>query len=94
MAMPATDYVALVVKPILTHPDIFRVSQRQDEMGVLLTIDVHKEDMGIIIGKNGETAKSIRHLVRIVGLVAKQRVSIRINEPEGSTYKRKEFSDE
>lgn len=92
--MPATDYVTLVVKPILTHPECFRVSQKQDDMGVLLTLDVHKDDMGIIVGKHGETAKAVRHLVRIVGLIAKQRVSIRINEPEGSTYKRKEISNE
>lgn len=85
--MPVLDYFIAIVKPILKHPDDLRVSETQDDMGVLLSVDVHKEDMGIIVGRSGETAKSIRHLVRIVGIIAKQRVSIRINEPEGSTYK-------
>lgn len=92
--MPVTEYVTNVVKPLLNHPDCFDVSQKHDDMGVLLTLDVHKEDMGLIVGRHGETAKAIRHLVRIVGLSAKQRVSIRINEPEGSDYKRNEFKDE
>ena len=92
--MQVTDYLANVVTPILTHPDAFNVSQKHDDMGVLLSIDVHQEDMGLIVGKGGETAKAIRHLVRIVGLTGKQRVSIRINEPEGSTYKHKNNNDE
>ncbi len=92
--MPVTDYLTNLVKPILTHPESFNVSQKHDDMGVLLSIDVHKEDMGLIVGKGGETAKAIRHLVRIVGLTGKQRVSIRINEPEGSDYKSNKNNDE
>ena len=92
--MPVTEYVTNVVKPILNHPECFNVSQKHDDMGILLSLDVHKEDMGLIVGKHGETAKAIRHLVRIVGMSAKQRVSIRINEPIGSDYKRNEFKDE
>lgn len=92
--MPVTDYVTNVVKPLLNHPDCFNVSQKHDDMGVLLTLDVHKADMGLIVGRQGETAKAIRHLVRIVGLTSKQRVSIRINEPEGSDYQRNKNNDE
>ena len=88
--MPVIEYIANVVKPILTHPDYFNVLEKHDDMGVLLSIDVHKDDMGLLIGTKGETAKAIRHLVFIVGMGEKQRVSLKINEPEGSTYKRKE----
>lgn len=92
--LTASEYLAGVVKPILGHPDYFKVTHSVDEMGVLLSVEVHKDDMGLILGRHGETAKAIRHLVRIVGMAAKQRISVRINEPEGSTYQPKHFKDE
>ena len=39
--------------------------------------------MGQIIGKAGSTARSIRSLVRIVGLKNHARVNLKIEEPEG-----------
>lgn len=58
-------------------------------MGVILRCDLHQEDMGSVIGKDGKTAEAIRLLTRIVGMRNNARVSIKINEPEGSSYKRK-----
>lgn len=91
---PVSEYLIVIVRPLLSHPDFLTVVQTVDDMGVLLSMKVHKEDMGTVVGRNGETAKSIRQLVRIVGLIGKQRISIRINEPDGSTYKRKEKTNE
>jgi len=87
--MSMSDYLLHILRPLLRHPDSIRVVQTQDQMGVLLTVDVSREDMGIIIGKGGETAKAVRHLVRIAGINSDARVSIKINEPEGSGYKAK-----
>lgn len=87
--MPVNDYLVSIITPILKSPEGLSVSESKDDMGILLTVKVNKEDMGAIVGKLGETAKAIRHLVRIVGLKAGARVSIRINEPDGSTYKPK-----
>lgn len=87
--MPISDYLLSLIKPLVSHPDTVKVNESQDQMGILLSVDVHKDDMGVLIGKAGETAKAIRLLVRIVGLKANARVSIKINEPPGSDYKRK-----
>ena len=91
---PVSEYLIAIVRPLLTHPDCLTVEQTTDDMGVLLSVKVHKDDMGTIVGREGRTAKAVRQLVSIVGLIGKQRVSIRINEPDGSTYKRKQFSHE
>jgi hypothetical protein len=61
-------------------------------MGVLLTLDVHAEDMGKIIGRSGNTAKAIRTLLRVVGMKHEARVNLKINEPEGSTRPRMAIS--
>lgn len=88
--MPIVDYVVALLTPMLQNPEALRVVESQDAMGILLAVDLHKDDMGVVIGKMGETAKAIRLLVRIVGLRSNMRVSIKINEPPGSTYKPKE----
>lgn len=88
--MPITDYLRNVVEPIINHPEAFKVTETHDQRGILLTLDLHPTDMGVVIGKSGETAKAIRYLTRIVGVKGDAHVSIKINEPDGSPYKRKE----
>jgi hypothetical protein len=56
-------------------------------MGVLLTLDINQEDMGNVIGRQGQTAKAIRTLLKIVGAKNQARVNLKIVEPEGSTRK-------
>ena len=53
-------------------------------MGVLLTLDLHGDDMGKVIGRSGNTAKAIRTLLRVVGMKHNARVNLKINEPAGS----------
>lgn len=88
--MPVADYAVALFTPLLKEPNYLKVVESQDAMGILLSVDVHKDDMGVVIGNGGETAKAIRHLVRIVGLRGNARVSIKINEPPGSHYKDKQ----
>ena len=60
-----------------------KVERKVDEMGVLLTLHISPEDMGKIIGRNGNTAKAIRTLLRVVGMANQARVNLKIEEPEG-----------
>ncbi len=85
--MPFSEYLAAIVSPMLRFPEDMRVTETQDQMGVLLTLSVHKDDMGTVVGKAGATASAIRQLVRMVGLRGNARVSLKINEPDGSPYK-------
>lgn len=78
------EFIDYIVKSIVDHPDDVKTDRKVDEMGVLLTLKVHAEDMGIIIGRQGATAKAIRTLLRIVGTKHNARVNLKIEEPEGS----------
>jgi len=80
------ELLDLLVKAIVDHPDDVKIESRTDEMGVLLTLTVNKEDMGKVIGRQGNTAKAIRSLLRIVGMRENARINLKINEPEGSTH--------
>ena len=77
------EFLESVVKALVDHPEDVKIDRKVDEMGVLLSLKVNPEDMGQIIGKAGATARSIRSLVRIVGLKNHARVNLKIEEPEG-----------
>lgn len=88
MAMSKTadqDFLDFLVKSLVDHPQDVKIDRKVDEMGVLLTLRVNPLDMGQVVGRQGATAKSIRSLLRIVGIKNNARVNLKIEEPEGST---------
>jgi len=86
MANPTDqEFLEYLVKSIVENPDDVQVTRKVDEMGVLLSLKVNPKDMGLVVGRQGSTAKAIRSLLRIVGIRANARVNLKIEEPEGST---------
>lgn len=83
MTEPDVTFLEYVVKALVDHPADVKVNRVVDEMGVLITLDVNGGDMGKIIGRDGNTAKAIRTLLRVVGMKNNARVNLKINEPEG-----------
>jgi uncharacterized protein len=88
MTQPVTDqeFLEYVVKALVDNPDEVKIERKVDEMGVLLLLKVSPKDMGQIIGKAGSTAKSIRNLIRIIGLKNQARVNLKIEEPAGEYH--------
>jgi uncharacterized protein len=77
------QFLEYVIKALVDNPNDVKVNRTVDEMGVLLTLEVSAADMGKIIGRQGNTAKSIRTLLRVVGMKNNSRVNLKINEPVG-----------
>ena len=78
------EFVEYIVKNIVNHPDDVRTERIVDERGVLITLFINQEDMGYVIGRQGQTARSLRTLLKIVGAKNNARVNLKIYEPEGS----------
>ncbi|HYD92836.1 MAG TPA: KH domain-containing protein [Candidatus Paceibacterota bacterium] len=76
-------FLEYVVKSLVDTPDAVQITRTVDEMGVLLTLTVAAEDMGKIIGRDGNIAKAIRTLLRVVGMKHNARVNLKVNEPVG-----------
>ncbi len=74
-------FLEFVIKALVEKPEDVHIVRTVDEMGVLMTLDVNKDDMGKIIGREGNTAKAIRTLLRVVGMKNNARVNLKINEP-------------
>lgn len=78
-----SQFLEYVVKALVDNPNDVKLTRVVDEMGVLLTLDVNPADMGKVIGREGNTAKAIRTLLRVVGMKHNARVNLKINEPAG-----------
>ncbi|KKR31413.1 MAG: hypothetical protein UT65_C0027G0008 [Parcubacteria group bacterium GW2011_GWF2_39_8b] len=76
-------FLDFVIKALVENPQDVKINRTVDEMGVLMTLDVNSADMGKIIGREGNTAKAIRTLLRVVGMKNNARVNLKINEPAG-----------
>ena len=77
----AKEFLTYVVKSLVEYPDQVEVEAVADEMGVLLTLHVAKEDMGIVIGRQGNTANTLRSLLKVLGGREKANFGFKIYDP-------------
>jgi|FaiFalDrversion2_1042247.scaffolds.fasta_scaffold09065_3 uncharacterized protein len=75
------EVLETILKALVNNPEDVKVVRTLDEMGVLLSVKVHPQDMGIIIGNRGETIKAIRNLIKVIGNRHYARVNIKLLEP-------------
>lgn len=78
---PEQIYLQSVISPLVSFPDDIRVDRKVDERGVLLELHLHREDMGKIIGKQGDTARALRRIMRQFGMMNESHIALKINEP-------------
>ncbi len=81
-------FLETIVKALVKNPNEVKIERTVDEMGVLLVLEVNKEDMGQVIGKKGNTINCIRTLVRIVGLKSNARINLQIKDPDNGSHRR------
>ncbi len=75
------DFVEFVVKQLVDDDSQVVINRRVDELGVFITVSVAKEDMGKLIGKNGQTVDALRVLLRVIGAKENNRVNLKVVEP-------------
>jgi len=82
MAKQVTDqeFVEYIVQSIVANPGDVSTDRKVDEMGVLITLKINPADMGYVIGRQGQTARAIRTLLKIVGAKNNARVNLKIEE--------------
>lgn len=80
------SYCHALIEPLIEYPEKFTVDRTVDEIGTLLTLNLAREDTGKIIGRQGETARSIRHILMCFGARRRIRISMKINEPNRESF--------
>mgnify|MGYP001599052162 CR=1 FL=1 len=77
------ELLEYLVKSLVTKPDAVVIEETTDpEGGVNLLLTVDPEDMGLIIGKNGSTIKSIRKLLITRAMAENLKINLQLNEQE------------
>lgn len=87
------EFLEMVVKSIVANPNDVEVDRTIDERGVLLTLKTNPSDMGYVIGRKGQTAQSIRTLLKIIGAKNNSRVNLKIYDPEGGAHRHENRSE-
>jgi len=57
------DLVEYIVKSLVDLPDQVRISEIEGEQTTVIEVNVAKEDLGKVIGKQGRTARAIRTIL-------------------------------
>lgn len=77
-------FVEQLIKSMVDNPEEVHITSSTDEQGVLFELRVAKADMGSLIGKQGATIQAVRMIVKIIGMKHGMRISVRLQEPDGS----------
>lgn len=57
------DFVEYIVKHLVDNPDAVKVNEIDGERTVVFELRVGEGDMGKVIGRRGQTAKSLRTIL-------------------------------
>ena len=67
-----------MVKAIVDNPDDVRVAEARDGTNVTLTLTVSPSDTGMIIGRHGNIANSLRTVMRAAAKITGDKVTVEI----------------
>jgi len=65
---------------LVDEPDKIEISEEQRDKAIIVVISVAEDDVGKIIGKNGQTAKALRALVNAASARKGKKVLLEIRE--------------
>ena len=71
-----SETLQAVVSPLVSEVDAIRITSRATEAGLILTLRVSQDETGRIIGRGGETIRSIRTVMAAVARAAGTRLQL------------------
>lgn len=72
------DIVEFIVKQFVSNPDAIEVTETEQDGYINIALKVAPEDMGLTIGKSGQTIKAIRRLLTIKAIAENARVNLEL----------------
>ena len=70
-----------IIKSIVDNPKDVKINEIKDLSGILLlNLEVNQEDMGKVIGREGNIIKAIRNVLRIKAVKENIRFSLELTE--------------
>ncbi|MGE3724471.1 MAG: KH domain-containing protein [Candidatus Sericytochromatia bacterium] len=83
--MPVTDAVELIVKMLVKNPEevsiqtsTFEPEDEEDLAQLDISLQVHPDDRGRVIGRRGKTINALRTVVKAAAIKSQQRINIEV----------------
>jgi len=76
--MQEVEFLQFIVENIVVNKDAIKIESQDDELWTLLTLQVHEDDMGIIIGKKWATVNSLRSILRLLGMKIGKKINLKV----------------
>jgi len=74
------ELIEYIAKALVDNPDQVRVSEIEGEKTSVIELNVSKEDLGKVIGKQGRTARAMRTILSAASTKVKKRAVLEIIE--------------
>lgn len=78
----AVEFVRYVLQQICSDTNSIQVEASDDERGTLITVRVNADDMGRLIGKDGQTISALRTLISILSARESVRYFLKVEDPQ------------
>jgi len=78
------DLLQFIVTSLVTKPEAVTIDEKSKDGNVDLNLTVDPTDMGLIIGKSGQTIRAIRKLLTVRAIAENVRVNLQLVEPTAS----------
>lgn len=71
-----------IICAIIHYPESLTIEEEDIGEGIIYKIKVKKSDMGLLIGKQGNTSSAIKRIIRVAGFKNHTNIYINFIEPE------------
>lgn len=78
------DLLNFIVTSLVTKPEAVKVDEQTVDGNVNFRLYVDPSDMGLIIGKSGQTIRAIRKLLTVRAIAENVRVNLQLEDPNPS----------
>jgi uncharacterized protein len=72
------DLAEYLIKSLADHPDEVVLEEREEDDNILIELKISPEDLGKIIGKNGNTINAIRTVLQTAASSHKKRAKLEV----------------
>jgi len=76
--MKEVEFLQFILEWLVENKEDIDIVRTEDELWVLLTVKVNKDDMWLVIWKWWNTVNSLRSLLKVLGLKIWKRVNLKI----------------
>lgn len=76
--MKEVEFLQFIIENLVQNKEDIKIERTEDELWVLLTLKVNKEDMWVVIWKNWGVVTSIRSLLKILWSKINKRINLKV----------------